>query len=735
MLIGKKKFKFFHQLENVDCGPACLAMVSSFHGIKISVKEIKKICDVTRTGVTVRDLIFGARQIGLESAGVKMTMEELPTAPLPLILYWKQSHFVVLHKIVERKHSSTFYIADPGYGKVKLDGDTVKKEWMGANQKGVAILVNLREGTSPAGTREKETRFYKEEFVKYLFKFMSLHKWKYFLSLGLMLIGLITNWAIPLVFQKTIDNGIGTKSLEIVWMLLLAQLGLFLGNFISQIWSDFILTRLNFKLSINLKESFLYKVMKLPIKYFDTRLNASILQRLNDQDKIRTFVTWKLSEMVLNILNIIAFSVILYHINKYIFYIFFSLSLISILWMLFFLKQRRILGYSIILRQTENSNSVYEFVMNMPEIKINSAQTIMITRLAEIQKKLNNLELRSLFLNLYQNFGANFLSKLKELLSIAACAFLIVNEQLTMGSLLSITYIIGQLNYPLKSLLTYFRETQDADIARKRINDVYLEKEENDGLDILPPSGITDINLENVAFKYPGSFSPTVLNNISFIIPKNKITAIVGVSGSGKTTLLKLLLSYYNPTQGQIMIGETDMSQVNSDQWRKRCGTVLQDGHIFPGTIAENIAIADDEYDREMVMNAAKIACIHEFITRLPMGYNTKIGSVGMQLSGGQTQRILIARAVYKNPDYLFFDEATSSLDAKTEKLIMNNLTNFFRGKTVVIIAHRLSTVKNADQILVMDKGSVVEKGRHQELVENKRDYFELVRNQLELGT
>jgi ATP-binding cassette subfamily B protein len=550
----------------------------------------------------------------------------------------------------------------------------------------------------------------------------------------MMITGLVTNWAIPIIFQQTIDKGIGARSLHIVWVLLLAQLGLFLGNFVSQLFSDLVLTKLNFKLSISLKESFLYKIMRLPIQYFDTRMNTDTLQRLGDQAKIQTFMTWRGIGMVVSMLNILAFSVILFGINKYVFLIFFVLSVVSIVWVSFFLKARKILEYSLFLRQSENNNSLYEFIMNMPEIKINSAQHTMIAKLTDLQKKLNDLQLRSLFLNMYQITGMSFLTKFKELVAIALCAFLIIKGQLTIGSLLSISFILGQLSYPVNSLVSYLRDAQDADIAQKRINDVYSEKDENTDSKAPVPANINRIAVEQVTFKYPGSFSPYVLKNVSFAIPKNKITAIVGASGSGKTTLLKLLLSYYDPVEGHIRLNDSALSTIHSEEWRKQCGTVLQDGHIFAGTIAENIAISDAAIDKERIVYAAKVACIHDFIVNLPMGYNTKVGSVGIQLSGGQKQRVLIARAVYRNPEFLFFDEATSSLDANNEKQIMENLNIFFQGKTVVIIAHRLSTVKNADQIIVLDKGAIVEQGHHELLVSNKGNYFELVRNQLELG-
>jgi len=732
--VFNKGLKFHYQLESSDCGPACLAMVASYYKRNYSIRDIKEQCSLTRMGVSVHDIIAGARKMGFSVNGVQLTPDQLDTAPLPLILYWKQRHFVVLYDVQERNGNTYYYIADPGYGKIKMNIDTLTQEWKGAHPKGVAILMKPDENAVPYFLPRKSGKLYKEEFIQGILKFVIKYKWKYLFSFLLLLTGLVANWCIPVVFRKMIDNGIGTRSLHLVWILLLAQLVLFLGNFVSELITDLLFTKLNFKLSIQLKEQYLFKLMKLPISYFDTRINAETLQRFADQSKIQQFITWKGLNSFLNILNIVAFSIILFNINRYVFGIFCFLSILSIFWISFFLRMRKVTEYSLFLSQSENNNSQFEFIMHMPEIKINNAQHSMIAKLTNIQEKLHALELRSLFLNMYQSIGMNFLTKFKELLAIGVCAYLIIKGEMTIGALLSISYVLGQLGYPVNILTTHLRDAQDADIAQKRINEVYLEKNENDQARKLIPAIPGKIMLNNVSFKYPGSFNNLVLRNVSFEIPVNKVTAIVGASGSGKSTLLKLLLSYYQPTVGELKIGDQPLSTFDSDEWRKLCGTVLQEGHIFAGTIAENIAIAEKYIDQERIMNAARVACIHDFITELPMAYNTRVGSVGIPLSGGQRQRLLIARAVYKDPQLLFFDEATSSLDANNEKQIMENLQEFFRGRTVVIIAHRLSTVKNADQIIVLNNGIIAEIGTHHSLVNARSNYFELVRNQLELG-
>ncbi|AMP97396.1 Mtultidrug ABC transporter permease/ATPase [Pedobacter cryoconitis] len=734
MFSKRNKFKFFHQLESIDCGPACLAMVASYHKKHFTLKELKKLCSITRMGVSVQDIITGAQKIGFEAEALKITIEDLEKIPLPSILYWKQDHFILLHEIRNKKSGKNYFLADPGYGEIKLDQETIIKEWLGTSDKGVAIVLQVAETNELNSSKLEKMRFKDNPLVKPIVAFVKENKLLYSFTTLLLVLGLLANWAMPLVFRKIIDEGIINKSLQMVWILLLAQFGLFLGNFFSDSISHLILTKINFKLSLLLKNKLLNKLMRLPISYFDTRLNTDTLQRLSDQGKIQAFITWKGLELILNFLNIIVFSTMLFFMNKIIFVIYIVLSILSFVWVSFFLKLRAILEYSMFLRQSENNNSSYEFIMHMPEIKINGAQQNMIDKLLTIQEKLNKIELRSLFLNLYQVVGVSFISKLKEFVTIAFCAFLIINGKMTLGSLLSITYILGELSRPIQNFINYVRDAQDADIAQKRVNDIYTEKDENESHHLALKDKIKSLRLDNVSFKYPGSFNPFVINQLSFDIPVNQITAIVGQSGSGKTTLLKLLLSYYVPTGGSVLLNGTDLSSFNAEQWRERCGVVMQDGHIFSGTIAENIAFADPEIMPEKVKEAARIACVDSFIELLPLGYNTKIGNVGIQLSGGQKQRILIARAVYKNPGFILLDEATSSLDANNEKNIMDNLNEFFIGRTVVVIAHRLSTVKNANQIIVMNQGQIVEIGAHDELVSGKKHYYELIKNQLELG-
>lgn len=728
----KKKFKFFHQHESVDCGPACLSMICSEYGIKTDVKTIKSICSITRMGVSVQDIVDGGGKIGFETSAYKVTLEEIEQIPLPAILFWKQDHFVVLRKVDVRKNRTLYHIADPGYGETYLEADVFRNEWIGNDSKGIVIL--FQEGEKPLKVPETEKQQQSKSLLSNIFGYLKSHKSKYILSILVLLIGLFANWLSPIIFKRILDQGILGQSLNIVAFLLIAQLVLFLSSVISDFISEWSLTKINFHLSVNLKENFLKKLMKLPVSYFDTRLNSDTLERLGDHERIKNFVTWRGLSLLITSLNIIVFSVLLFYSSKMVFLIYALLSALSIFWVAIFLKRRAVIEYSVFLRQSANSNLLYEFVMNMPEIKTHNAQDAIIGNIVDVQHKLNKLELRSLFLNIYQLIGVGFLTKLKEITTIAICAYLIIEGKMTIGSMLATTYILGQLSGPIQNIINFIKEAQDAKIAYNRISDVYDERNENENANLAPLNSDFDISLNDVSFKYPGSFNSFVLENINFVIPANKTTAIVGQSGSGKTTLLKLLLKHHKVSSGKIVLGNQDIDSINPDLWRDSCGVVSQDGVVFSGTIAFNISFSNDNEDLYRIKKAAEIACIDEFVASLPMGYSTKVGSVGIQLSGGQKQRLLIARAIYRNPEFIFFDEATSSLDANNEMQIHNNLKTFFEGKTVCIIAHRLSTVKNADQIIVLDKGKIAEIGTHDELVKLQGLYFNLVRNQLELG-
>lgn len=732
----KKRIVLSNQLTSTDCGAACLCMIAGYFGKKYSMVQIKTLFEFTRVGVTIQDIVDGAKEIGFSATSVKLSIDELDTIPFPIILYWKQEHFLVYSKMTKSKGIQYYHLYDPAYGKVKIEKGIFESQWRSTNAKGVAIILQPEEDfkekhiPSPKRKHLSQLPFYRE-----ISSFLKKNKYRYIYSFLLMIVGLVSSWAIPFVFQRIIDDGVSTKQLNIVFYFLFAQLVLFLSYFISDFLSRLTLTKFNYMLSILLRKSLLFKLMKLPINYFDTRLNTETLQRFEDQNRIQTFFTWKGIEFIMNILNLIVFGSILLYYNNLIFSIYCILTVFSVVWVLLFLKKRSVIEYAMFLNRAENNNIVYEFIMNMPEIKINNAQTKTIKKITLLQDSLNKLELRSLFLNIYQLIGINFLSKIKEIIAIGICAYYIIEGTMTLGVLLSISFILGQLNGPVSGLIDFIKVIQDTKISTKRIEEIHNTEEE----DIMKSVSVKDLNIEKItikdlSFKYPGKFSPFILKNISMEIVKDTVTAIVGASGSGKTTLLKLLLSYYHIEQGEILLDTNNINSVFSNEWRDKCGIVLQEGKIFSGTIADNIALSEEEIDNDKLERASKISVINDFVNKLPMGFNTKIGNAGLQLSGGQQQRILIARAVYKNPEFLFLDEATSALDAENEKIIHDNLQEFFKGKTVVIIAHRLSTVKKAHQIIALKDGEIIEIGNHQELVINRAAYYNLVKNQLELG-
>ena len=730
------KTTFYHQLTSTDCGAACLAMIASFFGKKYRLRQIKALFEFTRIGITIQDIADNATRMGFNAKVLKLTTEELQTFPFPVILHWKQEHFLVYEHATERKNDNRFHLADPAYGRVILHKDDFEAAWKGTNNKGIVIALQPDENFEKTNLPDAAKKpWLSLPVYAQLKSFLQKNKLQYLLALFLVIIGLVANWAIPFVFQRVIDDGIDSKQMNMVIFFLSAQFVLFISYFISNFFSNLILTKFNFILSIDLKQSLLKKLMKLPVNFFDTRLNTETLQRIGDQNTIQQFVTWKGIELVLSILNILIFGSILLYYNQVIFSVYLILTALSMLWVFLFLNKRAVLEYAKFLKQSENNNIIYEFIMNMPEIKINNAQDKTINRLIKLQERLNKLELSSLFLNMYQLVGVNFLSKLKELISIAICAYFIINGQMSLGVLLSVSYVIGQLLVPVNNLTYFVKDAQDAKIANERIDEIHNNENEDTGKkNHIKNDSIDRIDIRDLSFKYPGKFSPYVLQNIDFSIKKNTVTAIVGASGSGKTTLLKLLLAYYPIEHGNVYLNDKSINEIFASEWRSNCGIVLQDGKIFSGTIAENIAISDNEIDFDRLIHVCKLANILDFIGNLPMKFDTKIGNAGIQLSGGETQRILISRALYKNPQFIFLDEATSALDAENEKIIHTNLQEFFIGKTVLIIAHRLSTVKNADQIIVLKNGQILEQGTHAQLVAGRGEYYHLIKNQLELG-
>jgi len=729
------RFPHYHQLDARDCGPTCLKIIAKFYGKKYSVEELKDNCSVTRQGVSFQDLIDGAGKMGFDTLSLEIPVDKITDIPLPVILFWRQEHYVVLYKIKKDKSGLLFYISDPSFGKISLSSELFFKQWMGTSDKGVALLLEPNENFESKIPIEVP---YWNPVLKVGHNFLSVLKKEYLkviVASVLIIVSMGFTWYLPTLFRRTIDEGISQKNLTIVYGLLGTQLIIFLSQVFSDSISSVLLMQLNFKISLKFLVEYLHKLIRLPVKIFDNKINSDLMMRMDDNDRIQSFLTHYSLEFLLSSISLAVFAAMLYHYNVVAFLVFFALSSLSIIWTLSFLSKRKILDYSRFSISSETRNNIYELITEMPEIKINNAHKNKIHQWETLQSKLNRINLKSLYLNYYQLIGSNFFNRIKDIIITGVCAFFVIHNAMTLGVMLTIGYILGQLNRPIENIINIIKGMQDAKLSFNRLYDIQRLTDEDTGrTDKLSENRGSAIILDSVSFKYEGSFNPYVLKDISLTIPLGKITAIVGSSGSGKTTLLKLLLSIYSPTIGEIKIGSQNLNDLVAENWRSKCGVVLQDGFIYSNTYAQNIALADEDPDMNKVIAASKLACIDNFIESLPLKYNTVIGNSGTGLSGGQKQRILIARAVYKNPDFIFLDEATSSLDATNEKQILNNLQNFFVGRTVVIIAHRLSTVKNADKIVVLENGELVEVDNHVELVKAKGKYYELVKNQLELG-
>lgn len=731
--------KFFPQHDQMDCGPSCLAMIASKYGKNYSLQYLRDNSFLTREGVSLLGLTEASKKIGFDTLSAKLTIEKLidEKQTLPCILHWNQNHFVVLKKITRniftKKHY--FHLADPAHGLIKLDEIKFKNSWIVDDNKGVSLFL------------EPTDDFYKKKppvnntvTIKYLFTYLKPYTKKLSIMFLLLLFGSLLTLILPFLTQNLIDNGINTKNVNNITIILFAQLSVFLGAIVFEIIRNWLMLYIGTKISISIISDFLSKLLKLPIKYFDTKLVGDFNQRIQDNERIEHFLT---SQSLLTLFSIITFSVffgVLWYYDFKILFIYLLLTLLAIAWSIFWLNKRYILDYFKFKHRSENQESIYEMLNGVTEMKLNQFENLKRKNWEKIQERLFKINIRVLKIDQIQISGFEFINQVKNILVTFIAATFVINGKMTLGELLSVSYIVGQMNSPVNQLVNFFRSLQEAKLSLERLNEVQnhpTEEQNSNQKTILISDNRnqnSEIQFNNVSFQYEGPKSPYVLKDINFTIPDGKITAIVGASGSGKTTLMKLLLKFYEPTEGELFFNSENINNISPKNLRENCGVVMQDGFIFSDTIERNIATGDENIDKEKLQNAVKIANIEEFINSLPLGYNTKIGASGNGISGGQKQRILIARAVYKNPHYIFFDEATSALDAENEKIIHDNLQQFFKGKTVLIIAHRLSTVKNADQIIVLKNGEIAEIGNHQQLVQNKADYFNLVKNQLELG-
>lgn len=725
-------FPHYRQLDVSDCGAACLRMVAKYYGKHYNLDTLKEKCAQRNQGVSMLAISKGAEDIGMKTMGVRMDFEQmLKEHPLPMIAHWKQDHFVVVIKATT-KHVT---IADPASGIHKLDRETFLKHWISTQKdgllKGTALLL------------QPTVNFYLDEEEKekklgwsFLISYLKPHR-KFMLQLAIgLLFGTLMQLILPFLTQAIVDVGIGTKDINFIYLILLAQFVFLLSRSSIDFIRSWILLHISTRINLSLLVDFLIKLMKLPIGYFDAKRMGDILQRMGDHSRIENLLTNESLNILFSVVNFLIFAIVLAVYSVKILLIFVFGSSLYVIWIYLFMRRRRTLDYKNFTQGAENQNKTIQLIQGIQEIKLHNAERQKRWEWERVQAAVFKLNIKGLALNQYQQAGSLFINGITNILISAMSATSVVHGEITLGMMMSISYIIGQLNGPVNQLIGFMHSMQDAKISIERLGEIHLQenevKENTSGISELPEDG--NIRLRNLTFKYNKNASDTALKNVSLDIPKNKVTAIVGESGSGKTTLMKLLLGFYEPTEGEILLGRNSLSSYNPEWWRSCCGAVMQDGFIFSDTFANNIAIGEDNIDRERLINACKIANIFDFIQSRPLGFNTKIGADGQGISQGQRQRILIARAVYKNPEFIFLDEATNALDANNELHIMEQMNSFFSGKTVLIIAHRLSTVKNADNIIVLKNGEVIESGNHTTLSQKKGVYYQLVKNQLELG-
>lgn len=728
-----KSFPHFTQHDQMDCGPTCLRMIAAFYGKHYTLNEMREISFITHLGVSMLGISMAAENLGFHTIGVQISFWQLvKEARLPCIVHWNQQHFVVVYRITQKN----VWIADPSAGKIKYSKEEFCHCWLSAKEDGIDTGVALLLEPTPEFYVSKDDEE-REKYNAFSFLYAYLRPYKHLIGqllLGLLL-GSMIQLMLPFLTQSIVDFGINNQNLSFIYLILIAQLMLSFSSSAVEFIRGWILLHLGTRINIALISDFLIKLMKLPMGYFDTKMTGDILQRINDHTRIQNFLTGSSLSVVFSTFNIVVFGIVLLLYNWMIFLIFMGGSVLYVAYVWLFMKKRAELDHKRFAQQSANQSTVVQLVNGMQEIKLSACEQQKRWEWERIQAQLFKVNIRSLALRQYQDSGAVLINQTKNIIITGLVASLVVRGEMTLGMMLSVQYIIGQLNSPVNDLITFARDMQDARLSMNRLGEVRDKPDEEEPTKQLIreiPVG-KDLRIENLNFKYdPLSEFPT-LDNINLEIKAGKQTAVVGMSGSGKTTLVKLLLGFYPPASGQILLGDTPLENYSIREWRKQCGVVMQDGFIFSDSIAGNIAPGVEQIDKERLRHAAEVANIHGFIAELPLGYNTKIGQEGHGLSQGQKQRILIARAVYKNPEFIFFDEATNALDANNERIIMENLQKFFEGRTSVVVAHRLSTVRNADRIIVIEQGHIAEMGTHEELTVKKGIYYRLVKNQLEL--
>lgn len=722
---------FVRQKDVMQCGIACLAMVCRHYGADADIDDIEKLCPSNREGVSLLALSETAEELGLENESAKLTPEQLALVPVPCILHWNQNHFVVLRKV--SKNGRYFYVSDPGKGRIRYDAGEFARHWAAdADGRGIAMVLQPTEAFY--ARRDKVLR--QKRTLRFIMGYVARYR-RHFAQIMLgMLVGSLLQLVLPFLTQAIVDVGIRRQDIGIIWLILLGELMIVLGRAASDFIRRRLLLHISMRVNISLVSDFFIKLLKLPMSYFDRKLTGDLMQRIADHSRVQTFLTSQLLTVSFSLLNFLVLGVVLALYDGLIFGVFLAGSAVYGTWIAMFLRRRKVLDYELFEKQSVNQNKTFQFLTSMQEIKLQDCERRRRWEWEDTQADLFAVQMKILKLTQSEEAGAVFVNEVKNILITVLAATAVISGQLTLGAMLAVQYIIGQLNSPVEQLMSFIYSLQDVKISLERINEVHLGREEEEDADkkATAISGDKTIRVEGLCFKYDPHALRHTLQDVGLTIPQGRVTAIVGASGSGKSTLIKLLLGYYKPAEGSIRVGDDSLDSYSLKWWRRQCGVVMQDGVIFSESIARNIAVDDREIDTERLHRAAEIACIHDFVMGLPLQYETKIGAEGNGISQGQRQRILIARAVYRNPDFIFLDEATNSLDAGNERRIVENLAKFYQGRTVVVVAHRLSTVRDADNIVVLDGGQVVESGTHKDLIDRQGEYYRLVKNQLELG-